>query len=176
MEVFDAIMARKSVRGYASTPVPKEKLDRILESGRLAPSAINLQPWHFIVVEDAEKRDEMSKARYAKFLKESPVVIVGCGDTKSSPKWYAVDTTIALQNMVLTATSEGLGTCWIGSFDEELIRRLLNIPKHLAVVALLSVGYPSRKLDLAAALVRARNRKPMDEIVSRGEYGVSDKA
>jgi nitroreductase len=176
MDVFDAVRARRSVRGYSSTPVPKEKLDRILESGRLAPSAMNLQPWHFIVVEDADKREEMSKARYAKFLKEAPVVIVGCGDKKSSPKWYAVDTTIALQNMVLTATSEELGTCWIGSFDEEVIRRLLKIPTHLAIVALLSLGYPRKKLDLAAAFVRAGNRKSMEEIVSEGEYGVSGKA
>ncbi|MCJ2532958.1 MAG: nitroreductase family protein [Candidatus Thermoplasmatota archaeon] len=174
MEVFDAVRARKSVRGYSSTPVPKEKLDKILESGRLAPSAMNLQPWHFIVVQDAGKREEMSKARYAKFLKESPVVIVGCGDRKSSPEWFVVDTTIALQNMVLTATSEGLGTCWIGSFDEEMIRKLLKIPEHLAIVALLAVGYPRKKLDIAATIVESGNRRPAEEIVSVEEYGAKD--
>jgi nitroreductase len=174
MEVFDAIRTRRSVRGYSSTPVPKEKLDRVIESGRVAPSAMNLQPWHFIIVEDADKREKMSKAKYAKFLKESPVVIVGCGDRKASPKWFAIDTTIALQNMVLTATSEGLGTCWIGSFDEDLIRKLLKIPEHLAVVALLAVGYPRKKLDLAATIVRSGNRKPAEEIVSVEEYGAKN--
>ncbi len=171
MDVFEAVRARKSVRAYLSTPIPKEKLDRVLEAGRLAPSAMNYQPWHFIVVEDAGKRAEMSKARWAKFLKDAPVVIVGCGDTKSSPDWYAVDTTIALQNMVLTATGEGLGTCWIGSFDEELIRGLLKIPKHMAIVALLTVGYPKDKLDLVAKLARSSDRKPLKEKVSYEEYG-----
>jgi nitroreductase len=171
MDVFEAVKARRSVRGYASTPVPEEKLGRILESARLAPSAHNEQPWHFIVVKDQGKREEMSKARWAKFLKEAPVVIVGCGDSKSSPEWHVVDTTIALENMVLTATNEGLGTCWIGSFDEDLVKRLLKIPDHLRVVALLSVGYPRKKLDLAAAIVRGSSRKPADEIVSHEEYG-----
>ncbi len=174
MEVFDAVETRKSVRAYSSTPVPKEKLDRVIESGRLAPSAMNLQPWHFIIVHDTGKREEMSKARYAKFLKESPVVIVGCGDRKSSPKWFAIDTTIALQNMVLTATSEGLGTCWIGSFDEDMIRNLLKIPDHLTVVAMLAVGYPRKKLDLAATVIRSGSRKPAKDIVSVEEYGAKD--
>jgi nitroreductase len=171
MDVFETVKARRSIRGYSPTPVPDEKLERILESGRLAPSAHNQQPWHFIVVKDGAKREEMSKARWAKFLKESPVVIVGCGDSKASPEWYVVDTTIALQNMVLTATSEGLGTCCIGSFDEEIVRGLLKIPDHLRVVAMLAVGYPRKKIDLTATLARGSSRKPTSEIVSHEEYG-----
>ena len=171
MDVFDAIKARSSVRAYDSTPVPDDSLARILESGRLAPSANNFQPWHFVVVKDDAKRAELSKERWAKFLKESPVVIVGCGDKKRSPDWYAVDTTIALQNMVLAATNEGLGTCWIGSFDEDKVRKLLSIPDDFSVVALLSLGYPRKKLDLAAMVVRSKNRKDLIEIVSREEFG-----
>lgn len=159
------------MRAYDSRPIPKESLNRVLESGRLAPSAMNYQPWRFVVVTDEAKRKELAKERYAKFLKESPVVIVGCGDRKRSPEWHAVDTTIALQNMVLTATSEGLGTCWIGSFDEKRVRELLSIPDELAVVALLSVGYPRKKLDLAAMVTRAKDRKRLDEIVSFEEFG-----
>ena len=166
MEVLDAIKARRSVRAYSSTAVPDEVLDKVLEAGRLAPSAHNGQPWHFIVVKDEAKRQEMSKARWAKFLKEAPVLIVGCGDAKASPEWYRVDTTIALQNMVLAATSEGLGTCWVGSFDEGLIRRLLNVPDHMKTIAIIALGYPRKKLDFTAAVVRGSNRKPMDEIVS----------
>lgn len=172
MDVFDAVKARSSVRAYDPKPIPKESLDRVLESGRLAPSAMNYQPWRFIVVTDETKRRELSKERYAKFLKESPVVIVGCGDRKGSPEWYAVDTTIALQNMVLTATSEGLGTCWIGSFDEDRVRELLSIPDELAVVALLSVGYPRKKLDLTAMMTKAKDRKSLEEIVSFEEFGL----
>lgn len=117
MDVFEAVQKRHSVRSYESTPVSDEKLDRILEAARLAPSAGSIQPWHFVVVTDREKREAMAKSgRYARFLAESPVTIVGCGDQKASPNWYTVDVAIAMQNMVLTATAEGLGTCW-GKFQ-----------------------------------------------------------
>lgn len=170
MEVFEAVQVRKSARAYDTRPVPKEILDKILESGRLAPSASNLQPWHFIVVTDSEKREILSEGRYAKFLVESPVVIVGCGDTKRSPKWCLVDVTIALQNMVLTATAEGLGTCWIGSFSEESVKKALKIPDGFQVVAMLALGYPREKFEIATKILGTRNRKPLDEIVSREEF------
>ena len=173
MEVHDAIKARGSVRSYDSAEVPRTVLDKILESARLAPSAMNYQPWHFIIVTDIEKRIKMSKARYAGFLKEAPVVIVGCGDTKRAPKWHVVDVTIALQNMVLTATAEGLGTCWIGSFNEKLIRDMLKIPERWAIVALLAIGYPRRKLDLAALIARSKSRKDVSSIVSYNEFGAA---
>lgn len=172
MKVFEAIRRRKSVRAYAPTPVPKERLEIILEAARLAPSAENRQPWYFIVVTDPEKRKRIAKSgRFAGFLKESPVVIVGCGDRKASPKWHMVDVTIAMQNMVLAATGEGLGTCWVGSFDEELLKRLLKIPEHLKVVTLLAVGYPREKLDLARKIVHfVHRRKELDKIVGFEEY------
>jgi nitroreductase len=176
LEVHDAMKARTSVRAYADTPVPDDSLERILESARISPSAMNYQPWHFVVVRDPEKRKAMSKARYAGFLKESPVVIVGCGDKKRSPEWHVVDVTIALQNMVMTATAEGLGTCWIGSFDEDLIRSLLEIPDHMGVVALLALGYPRKKVDLMAMVARAKSRKRMSEIVSYEGFGGSEKS
>ena len=173
MEVFEAIRRRKSVRAYASTPVPREKLERILEAARLAPSAENRQPWYFIVVMNPEKRRQIAKSgRFAGFLEKSPVVIVGCGDRKASPKWHAIDVTIAMQNMVLAATEEGLGTCWVGSFDEELVKRLLKIPEHLKVIALLAVGYPRKKLNLLGKMVHlVHRRKGLDEIVGFEEYG-----
>ncbi|MFY9605952.1 MAG: nitroreductase family protein, partial [Thermoplasmata archaeon] len=88
MDVFDAVMARKSVRAYDSRPVPAEVLKKVLEAGRLAPSASNRQPWFFLAVTDAEKRKTLTAGPYAKFLKESPVVIVGIGDPQTSPEWY----------------------------------------------------------------------------------------
>ncbi|MBS7647879.1 MAG: nitroreductase family protein [Candidatus Bathyarchaeia archaeon] len=172
MEVFEAIQVRRSVRAYQPTPVPKETLLRILEAGRLAPSASNIQPWHFIVVTGLEKRKELAKARFAGFLKEAPVVIVGCGDQKASPKWFMVDVAIAMQNMVLTATSMGLGTCWVGSFDENYIREALKIPQNYRVVALLAIGYPRRKIDFTGATLHLiRRRKPLEKIVSFEEFG-----
>lgn len=172
MEVFDAIQKRKSIRAYASTPVSKELIERILGAARLAPSAANIQPWYFIVVTDAEKRNRMaSSGRFARFLKESPVVIVGCGDSKASPKWHVVDVAIAMQNIVLAATAEGLGTCWVGSFDEGLVKELLKIPEHFKVVALLAMGYPRKKIDLLAKIMHLiRRRKGLSKIVGFEEY------
>jgi len=171
MKVLDAIQARKSVRAYNSKPVPDKVLNRVLEAGRIAPSASNSQPWHFIVVKDPKKRKALSAGRYAKFLQNTPVVIVGCGDTRTSPEWYVVDVTIALTQMVIAATAEGLGTCWIGSFYEDKVRKPLKIPARYKVVAMLTLGYPKNKMDLKRAVRRARNRKGMNEILSHEEFG-----
>jgi len=172
MEVFDAIKNRHSVRSYLSDDVPREKLNRILEAGRLAPSAGNIQPWHFIIVTDGKLRKKLSKGRYAKFLVESPIVIVGCGDRRASPNWHVVDTTIALQNMVLTATSEGLGTCWIGSFNEKQVKKILSIPERYRVVALLALGYSSNKTDFSSKVLHFfRRRKKLEKITSHEKFG-----
>ena len=172
MDVFEAIKIRKSVRAYDSRLIPNEILLRILEAGRLAPSAGNIQPWHFVVVSDGEKRKRLAQARYAKFLAESPVVIVGCGDQKASPRWYMIDVTIALEHIVLAATNEGLGTCWIGSFSEDEIREMLKIPENFRVVALLAIGYSRKKFDLAGKLLHLiRRRKKLKKIASFEEFG-----
>jgi nitroreductase len=172
MDVFEAIKTRRSVRAYDSRLVPNEILLRILEAGRLAPSAGNIQPWHFVVIGDGEKRKRLAHARYAKFLTQSPVVIVGCGDQKASPRWHMVDVTIALEHMVLAATNEGLGTCWIGSFNEDEIREMLKIPEKFRVVALLAIGYSRKKFDLAGKLLHLiRRRKKLKKIVSFEEFG-----
>jgi len=173
MDVFEAVQKRRSIRAYDSTPIPNEKLKKILEAARLAPSAGNVQPWHFIVVEDRGKRKKLAKGgRYARFLKESPIVIVGCGDQRASRGWYMVDVAIAMQNMVLTATSEGLGTCWIGSFNENQVKEMLKIPENFKVVALLAVGYPREKLDVLGKISHViRRRKRLERIVSFEEHG-----
>lgn len=170
MEVSEAMRTRRSVRTYDAKPVPDDIIRNVLEAGRIAPSASNYQPWHFIVVKDAAKRQILSEGKYAKFLTESPVVIVGCGDKKTSPKWYVVDTTIALQQMVIEATAEGLGTCWIGSFDEDSVREALNIPERFAVVAMLALGYPKQKPGSVTPPARTRHVKDLDKIVSYDEF------
>lgn len=171
MKVFEAVQSRRSVRAYEPKPIPEDVLSKILEAGRLAPSASNRQPWHFIVVTDPEKKKVLSEGRYAHFLTETPVVIVGCGDAELSPRWYAVDVTIALQQMVLTATEEGIGTCWIGSFDEEPVRKILKVPEKFKVVAMLDMGYSRDRLDLGALLMKSKNRKALQEITSSEEFG-----
>jgi len=173
MEVFEAIQTRRSIRSYLPDEVPEEKLARILEAARLAPSASNRQPWHFVVVRDAEKRKRLSEGGvFARFLHESPVVIVGCGNKWASPKWYVVDTTIAMQNMVIAATGEGLGTCWIGSFTEKQVKDMLEIPSGFTVVALLAIGYPREEKGLLSKTVRLiKARKKLGEIVSVEKFG-----
>lgn len=172
MDVFEAIEKRRSIRKYRDTPVPREKLEKILEAARLAPSASNVQPRHFIVVTDEERKKSLSAGMFAGFLKQAPVVIVACGDEKKSPKWYAIDVAIAVENMVLAATGERLGTCWIGSFDEAKVRDVLKIPENLRVVVLLAVGYSSGKEDLGSKVFRlVRKRKSLTEIVSIEDYG-----
>lgn len=174
MDVFEAIQKRKSVRAYEAKPVPREVVEKILEAGRLAPSANNIQPWHFIVVTDIEKRKVISLGPNSKFLTEAPVVIVGCGDKQASPNWNKVDVSIALENMVLAATAEGLGTCWIGWFHEVKVKVLLEIPDHYTVVALLAVGYSREKLDPDRKLLQiVHKRKAISEIVSAEKYGES---
>lgn len=172
MDVFEVIQRRHSVRAYESTPVPRETLKKILEAAGLAPSAGNIQPWHFIVVTDTEKRRRLAEAPFASFLKEAPVVIVGCGDQKASQKWFMVDVAIAMQNMVLAATAEGLGTYWVGSFDEDKVRELLKIPSNYRVIALLALGYPRKKLDLQGKILHLiRRRKSLEDLVSFEEFG-----
>jgi nitroreductase len=171
MDVFEAVQKRRSVRAYDSAPISEEKMSKILEAARLAPSAGNIQPWHFIVVTDVEKRKKLAQVRFAKFLSQAPIVIVGCSDQKASPSWFAVDVSIAMQNMVLTATGEGVGTCWIGSFNEDQVRELLKIPENFRVVALLAMGYPGKKIDIMGKILHfIRRRKRLKRIISYEEW------
>lgn len=165
---------RKSVRAYDPRPVPTDLLQEILEAGRAAPSAMNYQPWHFVVVRDPAKRAALSGGRYARFLKTTPVVIVGLGNRKISPEWHVVDVTIALENMVLAATAKGLGTCWIGSFHEDEIKTALDITDDWTVVAMLALGYEKGKPEGAGKAGKEdRRRKALGDIVSYESLGRS---
>jgi len=172
MDVFEAVQERKSIRAYQDTPVPRDKLERILEAGRLAPSARNTEPWHFIAVTSSEKRKVLSRGLYAKFLNQAPLVIVVLGDKKASADWYAVDASLALENMVLTAVNEGLGTCVVGSFEEKDVKAALKVPDNFEVIAMIAVGYAKEKVDLSSKLLRlVRTRKVISEVASEEEYG-----
>ncbi len=173
MEIFEIIKNRRSVRSYKQQSIPEEILVKVLDSARLAPSAGNIQPWHFIVVKNKEMRSKIAQGcKYGRFLDESPIVIVACGDKKNSPKWYAIDTAIALEHLVLTATALGVGTCWIGFFDEDDIKKMLQIPEKYKVVALVSLGYPRKKVDLQAWILHLiRPKKKLNDIISIGGYG-----
>ncbi len=170
MDVFEAIKERRSVRAYDDKPVEKEKLDKIFEAVRLAPSAANYQEWRFVVVTEKSKRKAlMTAANNQSFVAEAPVVIACCAETdghkmRCGEQCYPIDVAIAIDHITLAAVALGLGTCWIGSFYPDKVREILNIPKTIKVVELLTLGYP-------ADSPRPKNRKTIEEIVFFEEWG-----
>lgn len=165
MDVKEVIKSRRSIRKYKDEPVPEDKLATLLEMARLAPSAGNRQPWEFIVVRDKKVIKRIAEGcRSGGFLSECPVIIVGCGDFEARPKWFALDTFISMEHIALTAVEEGLGTCWIGYFNEDEIKQLLEIPENLRVVAVMGLGFS----DESPA---PKERKLLEEFVSYERWG-----
>ncbi len=163
--ILRCIEKRYSVRSYQNKSVEPEKLNRVLEAARVAPSAKNFQEWRFIVVQDAETRKKlMVAANNQSFVAEAPVVIVCCAVNtdyvmRCGQLAYPIDVAIAIDHMTLQAAEEGLGTCWIGSFYEDQVKRILGIPENnIKVVELLTLGYPKDKQP-------ERKRKAIDQIV-----------
>ena len=148
MEVMEAIKTRRSIRSYQDKMIEDDKLHLILEAGRLAPSASNRQEWKFVVVKEKEARRKLAvAARGQSFIGEAPVVIVACArETEHTmlcgQKSYPIDIAIAVDHMTLKAVEEGLGTCWVGAFREDEVKKILNIPEEVRVVCLLPIGYP----------------------------------
>jgi len=147
MNVSDAIRTRKSVRSYLPRQVEDEKLTAVLEAARLAPSASNRQEWRFVIVRDAETRRKIAEAANNQtFVGEAPAVIVACAETDGrimmcGQPCYPIDVAIALDHIALAAVEHGLGTCWIGAFNEEKVKQILSIPEKIRVVELMPIGY-----------------------------------
>ena len=171
MTVMEAIQSRRSVRKYKPDPVPDEVLGRVLEAARLAPSGKNLQPWRFIVVRDLEIRKKLAKASAGQtFMAEAPVIIAACGFPEDCyarmgryMKSWPVDVTIALEHLILQAQADGLGTCWIGAFEEEEVKDILGVPAEVKVLALTPLGWPDERPGF-------RGRKGLAEIVSYNKF------
>jgi len=164
MELMEAIRKRASIRSYEDRPVPEDKLMKVLEAARLAPSASNRQRWKFVVVKDKERRRALSRAAGGQpHLAEAPVVIVAVA---TMPEYvmrcgipaYAVDLAIAVDHMTLAAADEGLGTCWIGAFSQEEAREVVRVPDNYRIVTVLPLGFPRLP-------GREKTRKSLDEIV-----------
>ncbi len=171
MKVLEVIQKRQSVRKYKEDPIPEKTLMRVLEAARLAPSGKNFQPWKFIIVKDKALKEKLAQASAGQFfMAEAPIIIVGCGFPDDCyarmgryMKSWSVDVTIALEHLILQAQEEGLGTCWIGSFEEEGVKAILNIPENVKVLALTPLGYPDE-------IPRFRGRKSLDEIISYDRF------
>ena len=163
MDVSAAIKGRRSVRSYKDLEVESDKIEKVLEAGRLSPSANNRQEWKFIVVRNAETRKKLARAAMNQsFIGQAPVVLVACATESKAVMTcghptYAVDVSIAFAYMLLQAYELGLGTCWIGAFREDEVKSVLGVPKHVRVVALSPLGYP-------AVEASERTRKSLDEI------------
>jgi len=168
MDVLEAIRGRRSIRAFKSDDVSPEIVEKLLDAASWAPSAGNIQPWEFIVVRKPEiKRALVEAALDQTFIEEAPVVIAVCANKNRSSQGYGIrgktlyclqDTAASIQNIVLTAYSLGLGTCWVGAFREEEAREILKIPEGIRPVAIIPVGYP-------AETPSPRNRRPISQTV-----------
>lgn len=177
MEILEAIKTRRSVRSYAKTPIPPISISRMMKALRFAPSACNNQPWHFIWVQNEEmKRRLAATAGHKQWLAEPPYIVVACGyPARAYPSMGGhgnsvdIDVAIAMDHLTLAAVGEGLGTCWIGAFNDAAVKQLLAIPPEVKVVAMSPVGFPSSP-DLIRPITE-NERKPTKEIISVDVYG-----
>jgi nitroreductase len=155
MDVYKTIISRRTIRKFKQKPIPEKLLNRILESARLGASAGNLQPCEFIVVNELKAKEALFPALKWAFSiaprgnpekDERPVTyIITIVNTKISPSWGLVDASIAMENMILTAWSEGVASCWLGAIDKENIRQIFHIPQNYNIEFVLALGYPKEK-------------------------------
>ncbi len=182
MDFKDLIYKRQSDRRYLPDKmIEEDKLMRILEAGRLAPSASNSQPWTFIVVDDPQLKDEVAKATHGKLIGinkwviqapllivmviEKPKITTQIGGTIKNKEYPLIDIGIAAEHMCLQAAEEGIGSCMLGWYDEKRIKKLLNIPKRKTIGLVISFGYTPQDYK-----VRNKIRKNFEQIVKRNKY------
>jgi len=169
MEVQEAIEKRKSIRDYKDEPIPENKLLKVLEAARLAPSGGNRQEWKFVVVKDTERKKQLSKiANGQSHVASAPVVIAGVAKNTERVMMcgtpaYSVDLSIAIDHMTLAAVEQDLGSCWIGAFSQDEAKKLLGIPDNYKIVVMLTLGFPTDQ-------VRSKTRKSLDEVVCYESY------
>lgn len=173
MDFYKVIEERRSIRKYKDTPVNEEAINAVLNAARLAPSWKNLQCWRYVVIKDPEIKKLISQAFTEtnpgkKSVIAAPVLVVLCADPSLSGKvgnkeYYLVDAGISMEHLVLAACNEGLGTCWLGLFDEDIVRKTLGIPDNWQVVAMTPLGYPAQD-------PKPRPRKLLQEIVCYNKW------
>ncbi len=181
MDVMQAIMGRRSVRKYKSTPLSDKDIEMVLEAARWAPSWKNSQSWRFVVVRDPELKEKLAATlipetnRGAAAIREAPVTIVACAELGKSGyhkgeqgtdkgDWFMFDTALAMQNLVLAAHAAGLGTVHVGLFDAKEAARILDVPQGVVVVEMTPLGYPDEE-------PKGPGRKELSEIVFKEKYG-----
>lgn len=173
MDIFQVIRDRRSIRKYKDQPVEADKIEQVLDAARLAPSWKNMQCWRFLVLTDPERRAGLLEAipddnPGKKAIASAPAVIVVCGnpvesDVENGIEYYVADVAIAFEHLCLAAHALGLGTCWMGWYDEAAIKQALGIPSHIRVVGLTPLGYPDQE-------PKPRPRKTLQEIAYYNEW------
>jgi nitroreductase len=164
MEVFETVRTVLAVRAYQDKPVPPDVVRRIVEAGRLTASSMNAQPWHFVVVEERDTLRQLGAlARTGRYIAQAPLaVVVAIEETR-----FAVsDASRAIQSMILTAWSEGVGSNWVGFMGLNEVKSLLGIPDELAVLAIVPFGYPARAIGRGK-----KQRKSLSEVAHRERFG-----
>lgn len=169
MDFYKLVRERESIRDYdPERPVDKDTLDRILEAGRLAPSAANFQPWRFLLVSSPEMLEKVRPCYGRPWFANAPHILIVVGNrdqawVRKTDGYNSIETdlTIALDHMILAAEFEDVATCWIGAFDPDLLRETLSLEENEIVYSLTPLGYPkegfTKKMD--------KKRKPLDEVV-----------
>lgn len=164
MDVYDAVRTVLAVRNYQDKVIPAEVIRKIVEAGRLTASSMNLQPWHFIVVTERETLKELGAlARTGPYIAQAPAAVAVAVEKKS--KFGVSDASRAIQSMILTAWSEGIGSNWVGFMGLDGARPLLGIPDTLDVLSIVPFGYPAEKKDKGR-----KKRKPLSEVAHRGHF------
>lgn len=172
MDLLEAIKGRRSIRAFKSQDIPEVIVEKIIDAARYAPSAGNIQPWEFVITRKPDTKKKLAQAAHQSFIEEAPVVIAVCADEKRALSGYGnrgetlfciQDTAAATQNILLTAYSLGLGTCWIGAFNEKEAKKTLETPKGIRPVAIIPVGYPNKTPS-------QRGRRPLNQIVHHEEF------
>ena len=184
MDFFELVMKRKSVRSFSEKNITDSDLHKCVEAARMAPSACNSQPWKFILIKDKKKKEELVKAAVNglytdkigpnKLLFEAPVIVAlvvekmkltaKSGALIKGTDYSLIDVGIAGEHFILQATELGIGTCWVGWFNEKKVKKALQIPKYLRVPCLIAMGYPKNEME------RKKKRKDLDQILSFDMY------
>ena len=155
MDAMECLRTRRSIRKFKDRSVPFELIGNILEAGRLAPSAGNIQEWKFILVTDYKAREDIAMAACMQtWMVDAPVFIVICSDPNKAERMYGKkgetlyciqNSAAAMENMLLAIHAQGLGSCWVGACDESKVKQALNIPGNIHVMGILPVGYPAEE-------------------------------
>ena len=167
MDVKGAIKARRSIRKFKRKELPDEVLVHLLEMARTAPSGANRQPWEMVVIHDRQRlKGLVPICKEQEFLADCSAFIMGIDDPMQ--KWSKVDLSIAMDHIALAAVEEGLGSCWIGAFDQQKLAEYIGLPKEKVITVCIAIGYPDESPS-------ARSRKKLEELVSWDRYGTHER-